>query len=539
MRSATVSPETATFRRLGPYALLQLSGAGGMGRVDVALTTRAGNLTRLCVLKRMHSELRTPEEERRFRREAKIALRLSHGAIARTLDVEEIEGELCLLQEFVHGTNLAQLEHRAASREPLPVPFSIHVAREVARALAYAHSFDGTGIVHRDVTPDNIMLSFSGEVKLVDFGIAKSLGEQTLLTEVGAVVGRPIYTAPEIMSGGAASPRSDIYSLGVVLWQMLTGRSFPDRVLQGSPTTPSNANPAVTTEIDRVVAKAIEPDPARRYETADELQIALTRLLPAGFVGDRVLADFLAAHFPVETEKKLLTEDISRAQAQLAVEAAPAAAAPAIGSNDVAPVRPLPAPEWGKKRLVLSAGALAVAIAGSTVALHLRGQPSLPSPSRRNLLQSVAGPPSAPSPVEPAVPVVRQPDTEVALPIPSPSPSETPLEHAARSRAQARPLRQRGTAPTGSRGAGDLTKQAEERLRGGDLKMAYATAREAVRAGGGPNARVVLGRVLFAQSRLTLAEQEFAEVVRADPGNAEAARYLANVRREIARGEHP
>src|SRR6188472_4493586 len=158
MRGAVMNSDTAAFRRFGPYALLQVSGAGGMGRVDVALTTRAGNLARLCVLKRMHPEMRSPEEERRFRREAKLALRLSHGAIARTLDVEEIDGELCLLQEFVHGTNLAQLEHRAASREPLPTPLSIHVAREVARALAYAHSFDGTGIVHRDVTPDNIML---------------------------------------------------------------------------------------------------------------------------------------------------------------------------------------------------------------------------------------------------------------------------------------------------------------------------------------------------------------------------------------------
>jgi hypothetical protein len=510
-----------------------------MGRVDVALTTRAGNLTRLCVLKRMHSELRTPEEEMRFRREAKIALRLSHGAIARTLDVEEIEGELCLLQEFVHGTNLAQLEHRAASREPLPVPLSIHVAREVARALAYAHSFDGTGIVHRDVTPDNIMLSFSGEVKLVDFGIAKSLGEQTLLTEVGAVVGRPIYTAPEIMSGGPASPRSDIYSLGVVLWQMLTGRSFPDRVLQGSPATPSSANPAVTTDVDRVVAKAIESDPARRYQAADEVQVDLARLLPPGFVGDRVLVDFLAAHFPVETAKKMLTEDISRAQAQLAAETPTTAIAPATDGGEVATAQPPPAPARSKRGLVLSIGVLA-AIGMVALGLHLRRQSVPPPPAQREShLQSQAGPPSPHGSIAPAVPVVRGSDTAVTPPVPATTSRDVAPERAELPRARIRPVRARAAAPAGSGHAGDLTKQAEERLRGGDLKAAYAKAREAVRSGGGSNARVVLGRVLFAQSRLTLAEQEFAEAVRADPGNAEASRYLASVRREIARGERP
>ena len=325
---AAVNVEPGSFRRFGPYALIQLSGAGGMGRVDVALTTRPGGLTRLCVLKRMHSELRTPEQEKRFRREASIALRLSHGAIAQTLDVEEIDGELCILQEFVHGTNLAQLENRAAGHEPLPVPLSLHIVREVARGLAYAHAFDGSGIVHRDVTPDNIMLSFSGEVKLVDFGIAKSLGEQTALTEVGHVVGRPIYTAPEVAAGAAASPRSDIYSLGVVLWQLLTGRTFPDPPVRDAPPAPSEANPAVTPEIDSVVACALAPDPAARYQTADELHEALTRLMPAGFVADRTLADFLAAHFPVEAERRMLSEDIARAKSQLATDPATPASMP-------------------------------------------------------------------------------------------------------------------------------------------------------------------------------------------------------------------
>jgi serine/threonine-protein kinase len=531
---------SAAFRRFGSYALLQLSGAGSMGRVDVALATRPGNLARVCVLKRMHSELRTPEEERRFRREAKIALRLSHGSIARTLDVEEIEGELCLLQEFVHGTNLAQLEHRAASREQLPIPLSLYITREVARALAYAHSFDGSGIVHRDVTPDNIMLSFSGEVKLVDFGIAKSLGEQTMLTEVGAVVGRPIYTAPEVVAGGPASPRSDIYSLGVVLWQLLTGRTFPDRALQGPPGPPSAANPAVAAELDRLVTKAIDPDPALRYERADELQVSLSRLLPPDFVGDRALADFLGVHFAVETEKRMLTEDISRAQAQLAAEAEATTVTPTTESVGAVVARSLAVQATGRRRALLPFAVAGLAVAAA-MAVYVSRQSS-PSPT---------APPRAPAepaatfgpvqvPPSPALPSASAPaPSETGA---SPSPASPPVsvpERVAHQRSQVRSARKDPAVQGESAGAAELAKQAEDKLRGGDLKTAYARAREAVRSGGGSRARMVLGKVLFAQNRLTLAEQEFAEIVRVEAGNAEAARYLANVRRELAKGERP
>ena len=127
----------------------------------------------------------------------------------------------------------------------------------------------------------------------------------------------------------------------------------------------------------------------------------------------------------------------------------------------------------------------------------------------------------------------------MAAPAVSSSPPDVGLERVARTRAHIRAPRERSAAPNGADGSADLARQAEERLRGGDLKAAYAKARAAVRSGGGAQARMVLGKVLFAQNRLTLAEQEFAEVVRVDPGNAEAARNLANVRRELARGEHP
>ena len=208
------------FRRFGPYVLLRCSGAGGFGRIDLALKG-SPQLAKVCVVKRMQTDERSPELAARFRREAEIALQLAHGAIAQTVGVEEIEGELCLLQEFVDGVNLRHLEAQCKP-ELVPLPVALHIVREVGRALAYAH---GLGIVHRDVTPENIMLSYGGEVKLIDFGIARRSGDATL-TQAGVVVGRETYTAPEVWAGNKADPRSDVFSLGVVLWQLVTGEDF-------------------------------------------------------------------------------------------------------------------------------------------------------------------------------------------------------------------------------------------------------------------------------------------------------------------------
>ena len=240
------------FRRLGPYLLLRTSGAGGMGRIDLCLRAQPGGIAKLCVLKRMHAELRSREQDARFRREANIALQLSHGAIAQTVGVEEIDGELLLLQELVHGVDVRLLETRLATAgERVPLAIAVHVVSEIARALAYAHAFGDLGIVHRDVTPDNVMLAFSGEVKLVDFGIARSNVDATL-TSTGHIVGRPTYTAPEVWDGAQADRRADIYSLGVVLWQLLTGRRLEDVRVSGAnrAPAPSTHNPEVPARLD-------------------------------------------------------------------------------------------------------------------------------------------------------------------------------------------------------------------------------------------------------------------------------------------------
>ena len=320
-------------QRFGPYVLLHVAGAGGMGRVQLALSGRLG-MSKLSVLKRIHSDAGNPEQEARFRREAMLALRLSHGAIAQTFAVDEIEGELCISQEFIEGASLGLLLRSCRSvQERVPTAIAIHIARELARALAYAHTLDGGGVVHRDVVPDNVMLSYAGEVKLIDFGIAKIAGDASL-TQTGMIVGRLSHTAPEVLAGRPADARADLYSLGVVMWELLTGAT-PDEVREhgtGKKGTmfpaPSTRVPEVPVAVDALVLKLLAAEPASRYQRAEEVQQALGELLMPGFVGDKALAGLLAHHFEIDRERDFLAIEVARAQRWLGTAAASASPAP-------------------------------------------------------------------------------------------------------------------------------------------------------------------------------------------------------------------
>ena len=213
--------ETREHTQFGPYLVVRVSGAGGMGRVELALRMDAKDPD-VCVIKRLHGALHDEDQEARFRREAQIAARLEHENIARTLRIEKIDGELCIAQEFVEGVNLGRLMRQLGAR-PLPIVVAVHVVGQVARALGHAHGFGRLGIVHRDVTPENVMLSFAGDVKLIDFGIARSAVDEAV-TNLGVVVGRRSYVPPEAWEGTKVDCRGDVLALGVVLWEVLTGR---------------------------------------------------------------------------------------------------------------------------------------------------------------------------------------------------------------------------------------------------------------------------------------------------------------------------
>ena len=521
------------FRRLGPYVLLRTSGAGGMGRIDLALRAQSGGIPKLCVLKRMHAELRSPDQEARFRREASIALQLSHDGIAQTVGVEEIDGELVLLQELVHGVDLRLLETRmSSSGERVPIAVAVHVVSEVARALEYAHAFADLGIVHRDVTPDNVMLAFSGEVKLVDFGIARSDVDATL-TATGHVVGRPTYTAPEVWEGAQADRRADIYSLGIVLWQLLTGRRLEDarvRVDRLTP-SPSTLNVEVPAQLDGVVSRALEADPARRHQTAGELQEALRPFLPDGFQPQAALGALLARHFDVARERHMLAADVERAMHFLgSTEPEPAPTAKALE-----PARPLASGATAPRRTHRSLGAMTaigVAVLALVLLLRVGLRPSPSSPPNLPAEPPIAATPptlpaTLPAPkaaaVQPAPEVIREPAQAPIDPPPRAHPAAASARHARLPGAKV-------VRPVSAPAPDDLLNRAQEKFDVGDTGAARALARQAANAGAGSPAHVLMGKVLMSERRFDEAEQEFAEAVRLDPGDARAARLLALVR---------
>jgi eukaryotic-like serine/threonine-protein kinase len=528
------------FRRLGPYVLLRPSGAGGMARIDLALRGDPSTAD-VCVLKRLHADYRSPEQEARFRREAAIARRLSHDAIARTLDIDEIDGELLLLQELVMGVDLRRLAARvAAVGERLPVALAVYIVSEVARALDYAHTFRRLGIVHRDVTPDNIMLAFSGAVKLVDFGIARSNADGTL-TQAGFVVGRPVYTAPEVWGGARADRRSDIYSLGVVLWQLLAGRPLE---LDDANSSPAQINPEVPAPLAAINLRAFEVDPARRFQSAGALQQSLAPYLPSASEARTQLATLLARHFDVPREQRMLAEDV--AQATPLLGAGRASAAPPKSGQSARRNRLL---LWTAAALVLFDGALweasrikyrrSAVRPASVVTSPLA--PAKPTPPAETAIAA-----AAPSPTAPASLVGRTPTPTVvpATVAPAPAGSEAmrPMPRKPTSSRSARERTPSGNEhPAIETTASDRQKllaEAQVDFDRGDLALSLALARRAARDGAGAPAYVLIGTIMMNEHRDDEAESAFTQATLCTPKDPRAARLLAMVReiRKVSAG---
>ncbi len=279
--------------RFGRYILLERIGSGGMAEVFRAVAHGAEGFQRTFVLKRIRSDRSESSSfVDMFVNEARISALLDHDNIVQTYDFGEVEGCYFLTMEYLRGRDLAtilrQLYARSANLDPVLVAF---VALQVARGLAYAHGLASPSgvplnIVHRDVTPSNIMLLRSGGVKLLDFGIAKTKGEFTLgeNTETGVCKGKLPYLSPEQVEGQPLDKRSDLFTLGVVMWEALTGkRLFLGRtdyetmqnVLGREVPAPSTMRPEIPPALDAVVAKALARNPADRYADARELGDAL------------------------------------------------------------------------------------------------------------------------------------------------------------------------------------------------------------------------------------------------------------------------
>ena len=243
----------------GTLELEEPIGEGGMGQVFRARHRRLG---RTVAVKLLPPELAENEEfRRRFEREAQALARLAHPGIVTIHDFGEDEGQFFLVMEFAEGGTLA-------TRMPVKEDQALKYMLEIADALAYAHAH---GIVHRDIKPANVLISYDGHAKLTDFGVARFFGPHSggwTVTQPDRVVGTPLYLAPEVIDGAAPDPRQDLYALGVVLYEMITGA----RPLGDFAPLPGRLDP--------IVRRLLAPDPARRTQSAVELIAELRALLP-------------------------------------------------------------------------------------------------------------------------------------------------------------------------------------------------------------------------------------------------------------------
>jgi predicted Ser/Thr protein kinase len=249
----------------GGLELLEEIGRGGMGTVYRARDPR---LDRTVAVKFLAGPLAAHEESRkRFEREARALARLNHPAIVAVHDFGEEGDQAYIVMEHVAGKSLAELL-------PLPEARALDVALQICDGLAYAHR---NGIVHRDIKPSNVLLDADGRVKITDFGVARLVGADAVgwtITDPAGAVGTPHYMAPEVLTGAAADPRMDLYSLGVVLYEIVTGRR------------PVGTFEPLPGALDRVVRRALAPDPERRYASADEMRRDLEAVRAAPTLAD-------------------------------------------------------------------------------------------------------------------------------------------------------------------------------------------------------------------------------------------------------------
>jgi eukaryotic-like serine/threonine-protein kinase len=282
-------------RTVGRYALYGKIAAGGMATVHLGRLLGPVGFSRTVAIKRLHPQFtEDPDFVSMFLDEARLAARIRHPSVVPTLDVVTAGGEIFLVMEFVQGETLARILRTLAPKgERIPLPIVASVFSNVLHGLHAAHeakSERGTPLemVHRDVSPHNVMIGVDGTARLLDFGIAKAVGRlQT--TREGQIKGKLAYLAPELLGGAAATRQTDVYATAVCLWEALTGKrlfeaanegSLVNQVLKGEVKRPGELVPELPPAVDPIVMRGLDREPANRFATAREMATALEDALP-------------------------------------------------------------------------------------------------------------------------------------------------------------------------------------------------------------------------------------------------------------------
>jgi serine/threonine protein kinase len=307
-------------RKFGRYDLLELLAIGGMAEIYRAALTSAEGTHKELVIKRVLPHLAQNREFiEMFIDEARITMPLAHGNIVQVFEFGQVGEDYFLAMEFVRGRNLETVLDRLKTRgESMPVEVALFIAAECARGLDYAHRFRDaedrpTGIIHRDISPQNVLIGYQGEVKITDFGIAKARS-RIRQTAQGIIRGKACYLSPEQAECLELDGRSDQFSLGVVLYEMLTGlRPYEgetevatlQKVRQATVDPPRALRPEISKEVEQAILKTLNRDPVERYENAGAFHLVLARALVA------VAPEFTPATL-ADWMRGLFTMDITR-----------------------------------------------------------------------------------------------------------------------------------------------------------------------------------------------------------------------------------
>lgn len=473
---------------LGRYELVLRIASGGMGEVWAARLKGTRGFQKVVALKFLLPEMSAnPSFEQMFLDEAALAAQIRHPNVVQVVDLGEENEILYQVMEWVSGESLWAVMRAAAKKGGVPLEVAARIICQVCAGLHAAHELkddegNSIGLVHRDVTPQNILLTPEGLAKVVDFGVAKFAGRGAAETQVGQIKGKVPYMAPEHIRGRELDRRADVFSLGILFYQLIAGvhpflgdndQLTMVRISSPTPAVPLRARvPAVSEALSNVVAATLEKSPEKRTKTALDLMHDIERVVPGssmassndlvatflrGIVGEQIEAreaelrealkdlDSRASMLPPEPGKRGSQASLPPARDEVpAASAAPAAPAQG-GASENAPadmpasgapsglagtvlteVEPAPQPNWARRhsRAVVAAAAIGVV---TLIILASSGSPPPPSPGAGETV-AVPSPSAAPEPVRTEPAPAEKPATETSAKAaePSPTPSASP-----------------------------------------------------------------------------------------------------------------
>jgi serine/threonine protein kinase len=423
-------------KRIGDYEILNELGAGGMGKVYKVRNVISDRVEAMKIL--LPDLAGRQELAARFLREIKVLAALDHPNIAALRTALTLDNQLVMIMEYVEGTTLTQ----RLQQGPIPVADAVNYVGQALDALSYAHK---QHVIHRDVKPANMMLTPQGIVKLMDFGIARS-GDDSTLTMTGTTLGSLGYMSPEQVKGEPTDARSDLYSVGISLYEMVTGRrpfressdySIMAAQVSQPPTPPIEIKPGLPPALNEIILLSIAKDPAGRFQSADAFKNALRGVAPlpaAAHPDSAATVTSIGALPPTATMLPAQTVTASTISARQP-QATPAASQPIMASNVAPP------PSASHRGLYMAVGALLVLIALVAVGMYSRN-----ADARREASHAATPPPQDATPPAPAAQTAApapdtstQPAAETPAPPPVTPPAKVKAAHAAPAQAMPDP----------------------------------------------------------------------------------------------------